>query len=208
MLPLAKSPYYNTVLRFLVAIAIGTLLGDALIHLLPHALIPHTNNSGHGSHKANHNEPIFLALTALLASVFMYTLENLIPLLSHSGHHNHSHSPVKTNLPEEYEHKMSTNLELEVAEDTKGNHITPAAFMVIIGDGLHNITDGLAIGAAFVLDPITGFSTAIAVICHELPHEIGDFAMLLKTGVSFKKAFHLNIISSILSIFGEKKTCF
>jgi zinc transporter ZupT len=47
------------------------------------------------------------------------------------------------------------------------------AWMVIVGDSLHNLTDGLAVGAAFNGDTVAGFATAIAVLCHELPHELG-----------------------------------
>lgn len=80
--------------------------------------------------------------------------------------------------------------------------LTPVAFMVIIGDGLHNLTDGMAIGAAFGVDPVTGMATALAVLCHELPHELGDFALLLQTGVSLRRAIMLNIASSVLSFIG------
>lgn len=80
--------------------------------------------------------------------------------------------------------------------------LTPVAFMVIIGDGLHNLTDGMAIGAAFGVDPVTGMATALAVLCHELPHELGDFALLLQTGVSLRRAIMLNIVSSVLSFIG------
>lgn len=56
--------------------------------------------------------------------------------------------------------------------------VASVAWMVIIGDGIHNFCDGLAIGAAFVNSITGGFSTSIAVLCHELPHEIGQFMIL------------------------------
>lgn len=74
--------------------------------------------------------------------------------------------------------------------------------MVIMGDGLHNFTDGMAIGAAFSNNIAGGLSTAVAVFCHELPHELGDFAVLLKAGMSAKQAVYYNILSSVLSFVG------
>lgn len=84
----------------------------------------------------------------------------------------------------------------------RSGHLSPVAFMVLLGDGLHNITDGLAIGAAFAVDPVTGMATALAVLCHELPHELGDFALLLQTGVSVRRALVFNVLSSVLSVLG------
>lgn len=75
--------------------------------------------------------------------------------------------------------------------------------MVIMGDGLHNFTDGMAIGAAFASGVAGGFSTTVAVFCHELPHELGDFAMLLKAGMSIKQALFYNLLSSGLCILGN-----
>lgn len=60
----------------------------------------------------------------------------------------------------------------------------------------------MAIGAAFSNSVAGGFSTAVAVFCHELPHEIGDFAVLLKAGMSARKAIYYNILSSVLGFFG------
>jgi len=71
-----------------------------------------------------------------------------------------------------------------------------------MGDGLHNFTDGMAIGAAFAANIAGGFSTAVAVFCHELPHELGDFAVLLKAGMSAKQAVFYNLLSSILCLLG------
>ncbi|GBM19732.1 Zinc transporter ZIP10 [Araneus ventricosus] len=80
--------------------------------------------------------------------------------------------------------------------------VTAVAWMVIMGDGLHNFCDGLAIGTAFAAGIEGGISTAVAVFCHELPHELGDFAMLLKTGMKVKQAMMYNGLSSILCFIG------
>ena len=58
-------------------------------------------------------------------------------------------------------------------EITKETNVASVAWMVIVGDGFHNFSDGLAVGAAFSASLTSGFSTAIAVFCHELPHELG-----------------------------------
>ena len=66
--------------------------------------------------------------------------------------------------------------------------------MVLLGDGFHSFADGMAVGAAFSESVTSGFSTAIAVLCHELPHEVGDFAMLLRAGMSIKQAVFYNLL--------------
>ena len=58
-------------------------------------------------------------------------------------------------------------------------NISNVAWMVIFGDGIHNLADGLAIGAAFADGYMSGFSTSVAVLCHELPHEIGNLLLFL-----------------------------
>ncbi|GIY11592.1 zinc transporter foi [Caerostris darwini] len=80
--------------------------------------------------------------------------------------------------------------------------VSAVAWMVIMGDGLHNFCDGLAIGAAFASGIEGGISTSVAVFCHELPHELGDFAMLLKTGMKVKQALLYNGLSSVLCFIG------
>ena len=60
----------------------------------------------------------------------------------------------------------------------------------------------LAIGAAFAAGYMSGLSTSVAVLCHELPHEIGDFAMLIKAGMTIKQAIFYNVLSSILAMVG------
>ncbi|XP_037935792.1 zinc transporter ZIP6 [Teleopsis dalmanni] len=232
LVPLMKTVAYQEILKFLIAVAIGTLSGDALMHLLPHALVQEhepaaatAHESGEGHH--HDTTAVLLCGCAFATAVFMYIIETILPILkgeseghghSHGGH-GHSHSQTK---PQKGQNETSTTAtteqstterkeikeinmmlnEMKKDEKSPSKPLTPVAFMVVIGDGLHNLTDGLAIGAAFATDPVTGMATAFAVLCHELPHELGDFALLLQTGVSLRRAVCLNIVSSVLSFVG------
>lgn len=84
----------------------------------------------------------------------------------------------------------------------QGSGDADITWMVLLGDGLHNLTDGLAIGAAFSHGFSSGLSTTLAVFCHELPHELGDFAMLLRAGLSFRRLLLLSLVSGALGLGG------
>jgi zinc and cadmium transporter len=77
-----------------------------------------------------------------------------------------------------------------------------AAWLVLAGDGLHNFLDGVLIAAAFLTDVHLGIVTAIAVAAHEIPQEIGDFAILLNAGFDRAHAFALNVATSLTSVAG------
>jgi zinc and cadmium transporter len=82
---------------------------------------------------------------------------------------------------------------------------TPAP-LVIIGDTVHNLLDGIAIGAAFLIDVPTGIVAALAVAAHEIPQEIGDFGLLLKFGYSRKNVLLINALSAFMSTVGALLT--
>lgn len=67
---------------------------------------------------------------------------------------------------------------------------------------MHNFSDGLAIGAAFSAGLTGGISTSVAVFCHELPHELGDFAVLLKAGMTVNQAIVYNLLSALMAYVG------
>ncbi|MCK4285600.1 MAG: ZIP family metal transporter [Candidatus Lokiarchaeota archaeon] len=72
--------------------------------------------------------------------------------------------------------------------------------IILIGDSLHNLTDGIVIAAAFLTDPTLGIGAGLTILVHEIAHETGDFGILLHSGYTKKKAFLYNIISSSTTI--------
>lgn len=81
-------------------------------------------------------------------------------------------------------------------------HNKATGTMVLVGDGLHNFVDGVLIAAAFLTDTHLGVVTALAVATHEIPQEVGDFALLLHSGFSRRRAFMFNVITSLTTVFG------
>ena len=76
------------------------------------------------------------------------------------------------------------------------------ATMVIVGDTFHNCVDGVIIAGAFLVSVELGLITALAIITHEIPQEVGDFLVLLHSGYSKSQAFAFNILSSIAMVIG------
>ncbi len=74
--------------------------------------------------------------------------------------------------------------------------------LILIGDGVHNFVDGVLIATAFQVSPALGITTSLAVLAHEVPQELGDFAILLSSGYSPRTALLLNTISSLSAILG------
>lgn len=77
-----------------------------------------------------------------------------------------------------------------------------AGQLILVGDGIHNFVDGIVIAAAFLSSIPLGIATGIAVIAHELPQEVGDFAVLLDSGFSRERALKWNLISGSATIPG------
>jgi len=78
----------------------------------------------------------------------------------------------------------------------------PMGYLSLIGDGIHNFIDGVIIGGAFIISFPIGISVTAAVIAHEIPHELSDFAILIHSGFSNKKALFFNFLSATTAILG------
>lgn len=84
-------------------------------------------------------------------------------------------------------------------ENEKTDHLESSRLSIIIGNTAHNALDGVAIGAAFLVNIPTGIVTTIAIAAHEIPHEIGDFALLLSRKMSRKAVVLINVFAAVLS---------
>lgn len=80
-------------------------------------------------------------------------------------------------------------------------HPTPGV-MILVGDTMHNVLDGVLIAAAFLIDVHLGVMTGLAVLAHEIPSEVGNFAVLLNSGMSRRRAFSWNLISALGAVVG------
>ena len=159
-------------LPFLVSLAVGALFGDAIIHLIPHALEEMPGE-------------VVVPFCVLLGIVIFFTLEKFLRW-------QHSHA-----LPGELEVDLAHG-----GHDHDHHAIKPVGPIVLIGDGIHNLLDGIIIGVSFLISPEVGIATTIAIALHEIPQEIGDFAILLHAGYSKKKALLFNFISALLAVVG------
>lgn len=82
------------------------------------------------------------------------------------------------------------------------SHIKPVGRLILVSDGLHNFIDGLLVGASYLTNQQVGLATAIAVVLHELPHEIGDFGILIDAGYPWRSALLFNFLTGCIAILG------
>ncbi len=92
--------------------------------------------------------------------------------------------------------------ELTEPSHSHGHGHNSTGTLIIIGDGIHNFVDGVLIAAAFLTDVKLGIVTSLAVAAHEIPQEVGDFAILLQSGYSKSKALIYNVLASFTTVIG------
>ncbi|XP_049583584.1 zinc transporter ZIP10 [Syngnathus scovelli] len=265
LVPILNGSCFKFLLTFLVALAVGTLSGDALLHLLPHSRGQHDHSDpSHGDDLATDFDGVWKGLMALAGIYLLFIFEHCVGMFKHykdqkaanedgkigsklSDHQLNRRSdaewihlktigdepdgsvvddgrdpttaespgevaPAGDGLPSPADangrkakrraHGHSHGGNCHSHQEMKDAGISSIAWMVIMGDGMHNFSDGLAIGAAFSANLTGGLSTSVAVFCHELPHELGDFAVLLKAGMSVKQAIVYNLLSALMAYVG------
>ena len=142
----------------MVSVAVGSLFGDAFIHLLPQ-----TFKRFDGDVKAS---------LYVLGGIFLFFVLEKFLLWRHQ-HTVESSSPIH-----------------------------PVGYMNLVADAVHNLIDGMIIGASYLISLPVGLATTMAVIFHEIPHELGNFFVLLYAGFTRSRALFFNFISACFAILG------
>uniref|UniRef100_F7EX56 Solute carrier family 39 member 5 n=1 Tax=Ornithorhynchus anatinus TaxID=9258 RepID=F7EX56_ORNAN len=214
LLRLVGGQRLRPLLGFLGSLAVGTLCGDALLHLLPHVCSP---SPGPAPPSASILGPPRLFIPAFF----------LLLSLPQSRPKCHRRRRRDLGVQDPEDPSGAALQTLEPASEGQGEPSGPSpqasgtrghlghghshgaggagpnmTWMVLLGDALHNLTDGLAIGAAFSDGLPSGVSTTLAVFCHELPHELGDFAILLQAGLPLRRLVLLSVGSGALGLLG------
>lgn len=172
--------WLDRAVAYLVSLAAGVLLGGAVLHLLPQAV------EVHGS-------ALSLSLWFLLGFLGFFVLERTLWTHTHEVSeealvmHGHVHAPG-------HDH------------GNEPGRAKPLVAMNLLGDGIHNLIDGMVIAAAFSADISLGMVATLAVLLHEVPQEIGDFGVLVFGGLSVKKALLFNFLSATMAIVGAVVT--
>jgi zinc and cadmium transporter len=161
-------------LPHLVSFATGALLGAALLALIPHAV----EGAGIGN--------VHQVGIALIAGIALFFILEKFLLWRHC-HDDHCHEHTVT---DDHQHNHD-----HARQKASGS-------LVLIGDALHNVLDGVLIAAAFLTDVHLGIVTALAIMAHEIPQEVGNFAVLLHSGVTRGRAIGLNLLTSLTAVLG------
>ncbi|ASF44676.1 ZIP family metal transporter [Methylovulum psychrotolerans] len=164
-----------------ISFAIGALLTVAFYGLIPEAFA-----------KVCAEQFQTLSATILAGILGFFVLEKLL-----IWRHCHSGS-CEAHGDEEAHHAH----EAHDHSHHHGHGAKSAGALIILGDSIHNFVDGILIAAAFLTDVQLGIVSSLAVAAHEIPQEVGDFAILLESGYSKSKALFYNILASLSTVFG------
>lgn len=199
----------------LISYAIGAMLGAVFLEILPHAF--ETASSVEN-----------MTATVLFGILLFFILEKLVLWRHCHGEHCEAHAlHTEEECQDTAQHAGSSNAGALARDGIHGTKYRLPAFsssalqpasvvkhsahdhdygrsgmMIMVGDTFHNFVDGILIAAAFMLDVKLGAVTALAIIAHEIPQEVGDFLILLHSGYSKKQALFFNLLSSFATVVG------
>jgi zinc and cadmium transporter len=172
-----------------ISYATGALLGAALLALLPDAIESVGPEGAHG-----------IGVALLVGLGIFFVIEKLVLWWhTHSNGRGHEHAGHEHAGHEHAGHDHGGHDHGGHAHD-HGRHAS--GVLVIIGDSIHNALDGVLIASAFLTSFPLGLVTTFAVAAHEIPHRVGDFAILVHSGMSRGRALFMNMATGLTSVLG------
>ncbi|XP_022657663.1 zinc transporter ZIP8-like [Varroa destructor] len=196
VVPLLTRQLFDTMMNVFQGLAVGSLCGSAVFHLIPQAFALTEHDAGY----------LWKSLVVIFGIYFFYLSERIMKLLA--GLRKEEKTKLQLNsvvadesgtLVDSHAHTLHSHSH---AHPPKNGSIASVAWLIIFGDGMHNFIDGLSLGAAFNNSILGGISISVAVICEEFPHELGDFAVLLGAGMSARQAVLYNFLSALTCFLG------
>ncbi|XP_065855364.1 IAA-alanine resistance protein 1 isoform X2 [Euphorbia lathyris] len=202
----------------------GAMLGDAFLHQLPHAFggeHSHSHDDTDHSHNSHSHslKDLSVGLSILAGIVLFLLVEKVVRYVEanssgahawgHGHHHHHLHNSSKKLKDDDNVNDVTLSHSSNKTEGKASDEISDDS---LNGDVLsenesllrkHNFTDGMALGSAFLLyGSVGGWSRTLFLLAHELPQEIGDFGILIRSGFSASKALFFNFLSALLALAG------
>ncbi|CAG8564879.1 11111_t:CDS:2 [Ambispora leptoticha] len=190
-------------LNSLVSFAVGGLLGDVFLHLLPQSFLGENNDDEVHFVQVEEKKNVVIGLAIFIGLTTFFVIDKMMRVANLSSAVTTSTSQPSTDAKTLRQRKPGESKEItdkQEEDDNKEHKKSPSssiklsAYLNLIADATHNFTDGLAMAASFYTSPSIGATTTVAVFFHEIPHEIGDYAILIQSG--FTKRY------ALLSQFG------
>lgn len=218
------------VMHLLVALAAGAMLGNALLHLVPHSLSLESewlkNNPGFVEVFHGHSDETEHDHDGHAHAADPHNHDHAIKHdhdHAHDGHahaadpHDHDHAVKHDHAHGGHSHTGLLSIflvlagflgflalhstMLKMSRSSETSRLTEG-WLVAFGDGVENFLDGMVIGAAFLVSVPVGIAATLTIFIHEIPLEAGDFAVIRHAGFSRAKALLLNFLSGLLSVAG------
>ena len=178
------------VLPHFVSFATGALIGAALLALLPEAI---EGAGPAGAHR--------LGFTLVLGLGVFFVIEKLV-LWWHAHVHENGDKGARACAQHADEAPSHHHRHAGYTDGAHSHRDRASGMLVLVGDSLHNAIDGVLIAAAFLTSVPLGLVTTFAVAAHEIPHRVGDFAILVQAGLSRPRALVLNLTTGLASVIG------
>lgn len=198
-------------LKQLLSFAIGGLLGDVFLHLLPEAWAVSSVSAGKHNHYTKQGLWVIVGLLAFLILEKMFpdqdskedpTTESDLNFNTHTqANAALSGKPVKSLRNGHHAEPWKSSKQQESLQE-RSEKIKTSGYLNLLANCIDNFTHGLAVAGSFLVSKKVGFLTTFAILLHEIPHEVGDFAILLRAGFDRWSAARMQLSTALVGVLG------